>query len=87
MKYGWEADALEALYDLINDINNNPKHNDRRFCIVGIAVENESNGEGAYLSMVANDGSLALSDVMQDVTADAQNFYNATVEHRRKQSQ
>ena len=82
MKYEWEADALDLLHNLIIKINHDKKYLDSNFAIVGIAVENESNGEGAYLSMVNNDGSIVLSDVMQDVFAGADKFYQKTIKNR-----
>ena len=82
MKYEWEADALELLHHLIHKINHDKKCIRSGFCIVGIAVENESTGEGAYLSMVENDGSIILSDVMRDVCGDAAEFYNKTISNR-----
>ena len=83
MKYEWEIDALDLLHHLIHQINHDKKYIDSNFYIVGIAVENESNGEGAYLSMIENDGSVILSDIMQDVCADADKFYKKTISNRK----
>jgi hypothetical protein len=83
MKYEWEADALDLLHDLIHKINHDKKYINSEFYIVGIAVENESTGEGAYLSMLENDSSVILSDIMRDVASDAENFYQTTILNRR----
>lgn len=83
MKHEWEADALDLLYHLIHKINHDKKYIDSSLYIVGIAVENESNGEGAYLSMLENDGSVILSDVMRDVCSDADKFYQKTINNRK----
>lgn len=82
MKYEWEADALNLLQELIHKINHDKKYIDSNFYIVGIAVENESIGEGAYLSMVENDGSEVLSDVMSDISKGAAAFYETTIKNR-----
>jgi len=83
MKYEWETDALDLLHDLIHKINHDKKYINSEFYIVGIAVENESTGEGAYLSMLENDSSVILSDIMRDVASDAENFYQTTILNRR----
>jgi hypothetical protein len=83
MKYEWEADALDLLQELIHKINHDEKYINSNFYIVGIAVENESTGEGAYLSMLENDGSVILSDIMRDVASGAENFYQTTILNRR----
>ena len=83
MKYEWKADALDLLHQLIHKINHHKKYIESSFYIVGIAVENESTGEGAYLSMLENDGSVILSDVMKDVCGDATNFYQETISKRK----
>ena len=83
MKHEWEPDAQDLLYHLIQKINHDKKYIDSNLYIVGIAVENESNGEGAYVSMVENDGSVILSDVMHDVCADADKFYKKTITNRK----
>ena len=82
MKYEWELDALDLLHELIHTINHDKKYISSNFYIVGIAVENESTGEGAYLSMLENDGSVILSDVMRDVVHDADEFYQTTILNR-----
>ena len=82
MKYEWEADALDLLHELIEKINHNKKYINSNFYIIGIAVENEVMGEGAYLSMLENDGSIILSDVMKDVCNDADQFYHKTCKSR-----
>jgi hypothetical protein len=71
------------LHDLIHKINHDKKYINSEFYIVGIAVENESTGEGAYLSMLENDSSVILSDIMRDVASDAENFYQTTILNRR----
>ena len=82
MKYDWEVDALDLLHELIHKINHDKKYINSNFYIVGIAVENESTGDGAYLSMVENDGSVILSDVMRDVVSGAEDFYQTTILNR-----
>ena len=71
------------MHDLIHKINHDKKYINSEFYIVGIAVENESTGEGAYLSMLENDSSVILSDIMRDVASDAENFYQTTILNRR----
>lgn len=83
MKYEWEADAMDLLHELIHKINHDKKYIASKFYIIGIAVENESTGEGAYFSMIENDGSVILSDVMKDVCADADKFYRKTILNRK----
>ena len=83
MEYEWEADAIDLLHKLIHKINHDTNYIDSDFYIVGIAVENQTNGEGAYLSMVDNDGSIVLSDVMKDVCGDADKFYQKTISNRK----
>lgn len=83
MEYEWEIDALDLLHHLIHKINHDKKYIDSNLYIVGIAVENESTAEGAYLSMVENDGSIVLSDVMKDVCGDADKFYQSTIKNRK----
>lgn len=83
MKYEWEADAMDLLHQLIHKINHDKKYIASNFYIVGIAVENETTGEGAYFSMIENDGSVILSDVMNDVCADADKFYQKTILNRK----
>ena len=84
MKYEWEADAMDLLHQLIHNINHDKKYIASSFYIVGIAVENEATGEGAYFSMVENDGSVILSDVMYDVCGDANKFYQKTISNRKE---
>jgi len=83
MKYEWEADAMDLLHQLIHNINHDKKYIASSFYIVGIAVENEATGEGAYFSMVENDGSVILSDVMYDVCGGANKFYQKTISNRK----
>tara|TARA_R110002110_G_scaffold284306_1_gene498386 strand:- start:661 stop:912 length:252 start_codon:yes stop_codon:yes gene_type:complete len=82
MKYEWEADALDLLHELIEKINHDKKYIDSNFYIIGIAVENEVMGEGAYLSMLENDRSILLSDVMNDVCNGANQFYHKTIKNK-----
>ena len=84
MKYEWEVDALDLLQELIHKINHDEKYINSNFYIVGIAVENESTGDGAYLSMIENDETLLLSDIMKDVSEGAVAFYETTIKNRGK---
>ena len=76
MKYEWEDDAQDAIHPLIEEINDKLPFG---FAILGVAVENEETAEAFYMSMYENDGSVLLSDLMQDVVGDADEFYNLTL--------
>jgi hypothetical protein len=80
MKYEWENDAEDAIYPLVEKINEKMPYG---FSILGVAVENEQTGEAFYMSMFENDGSVLLSDLMQDVVGDAREFYNLTLKNRQ----
>ena len=80
MKYEWENEAEDKIYPLVSKINDKLTG---KFGILGVAVENENTGEAFYLSLYENDGSVVLSDLMQDVLGDVQNFYNLTIENRK----
>ena len=84
MNYEWEADALDILHDAVAKINRKRKFRNSPFSIIGVAIVNHEYVEGAYFSLVENDGEIALSDVMQDICADAEGFYSRTIERRHE---
>ena len=79
MEKEWKIDAADALFEKVKSINEHKDLLGKPFAIIGFAVENEETGEGAYLSIMEDDGSLLISDILEGASKDLQDRYFATL--------
>lgn len=83
MKYDWEEEIdVDLGADMVEVIR--PHDFADKFEIVGVAIANSETGEGAYFSTIEHDGSVYVAAIMQDVAADADDFYQQTIQEMRR---
>lgn len=82
LQYDWEKDVIEILKAIMLTVNENDNYWQSEFHVIGLAIGNSETGEGAFIPIVENDGSMLLKDVMQDVASDACRFYDETLQKR-----